>query len=405
MRLPEQFSPLEAAVSMHLGAVLTPGQAQDLACWVAGTLLAGSACLTLVVAALVEALALGRWHRVRQALKEVLLDGAERSCPGRVQLTPERGFAPLLNWVLSLWPSRDLALAVDVTTHKDRLTAIVISVLYRGRAIPVAWALLPGQQQGAYLPPLLELLAALAPATRGLRQVTLAADQGLWSPTLYAQICAYGWHPLMRVHRNVTVWLGKRRPVRADRLVAGPGQAWVGRAVVHQDRQRQQRLTVVVLWAANYDEPWVVYTDLPPREVGVAWYALRYWIELGFRDLKRLGWQWERTRRLEPTRVARHWLVLAIATLWSLACGTEADDAACRRADGSQRPRVLSTFQRGRFVWLGLLLGRRPLPTPTLLPEPWPDTSRYPGLTVTYWQDPADPEPAAQTHTAVNLPL
>ena len=29
-----------------------------------------------------------------------------------------------------------------------------------------------------------------------------------------------------------------------------------------------------------------------------------------------MGWQWYRTRCLDPTRVDRHWLVLAVATLW-----------------------------------------------------------------------------------------
>jgi hypothetical protein len=393
MRLPAQFSPLDEALSTHFGAVLTPGQRRDLAAWVAGTLLAGSACLTLVVTALVETLALGRWHRVRQALQEFLLDGAARSSPCLVQLTPEACFAPLLGWVLSLWRSRDLALAVDVTTHQDRLTAIVISVLYRGRALPVAWQILPGNQPGAYLPPLLRLLDLLAPQTRHLACVTLAADQGLWSPTLYAHVCRWGWHPLARVHRSVWVWLGRRRHVRADQLVPGPGHAWVGRATVHKDPQRQRRLTVMVVWAHGYDEPWVIFTDLAPRVVGVAWYALRFWIELGFRDLKRLGWQWERTRRLESTRVARHWLVLAIATLWALATGTAADDAARPRADGTLAPRPVSTFQRGRAVWLGVLTGCRPLPPLVLRPDPWPDERRFPGLTISYWHDPDAPAP------------
>jgi hypothetical protein len=68
-------------------------------------------------------------------------------------------------------------------------------------------------------------------------------------------------------------------------------------------------------------------TDLAPRQVQQSWYGLRMWIELGFRALKGVGWQWQRTRRTDPERVARHWLVLAVATLWVLGCGTRADDA------------------------------------------------------------------------------
>ena len=49
-----------------------------------------------------------------------------------------------------------------------------------------------------------------------------------------------------------------------------------------------------------------------PAAVDGAWYGLRTGIELGFRALKSLGWPWERTRRTDPLRVARHWVVLAL---------------------------------------------------------------------------------------------
>jgi hypothetical protein len=55
---------------------------------------------------------------------------------------------------------------------------------------------------------------------------------------------------------------------------------------------------------------------------------LRVWIELGCRALQSFGWHWERTRRSDPARVARHWLVLAVATLLSLAVGTRLEEAA-----------------------------------------------------------------------------
>jgi len=49
-------------------------------------------------------------------------------------------FAPLLTWILSLFPSggRDVFLALDVTTQQDRLSVLSIAVLYRGSAILVA---------------------------------------------------------------------------------------------------------------------------------------------------------------------------------------------------------------------------------------------------------------------------
>ena len=49
-------------------------------------------------------------------------------------------FGPLLEWILAWWPADQprLALALDATTLKKRFTVLVISVVYRGCAIPVA---------------------------------------------------------------------------------------------------------------------------------------------------------------------------------------------------------------------------------------------------------------------------
>ena len=68
-------------------------------------------------------------------------------------------------------------------------------------------------------------------------------------------------------------------------------------------------------------------TDLSPQQVGVSWYGLRAWKELGFRAVKGVGFRWQHTRRTDPERVARHWLVLSVATLWNLAYGTRLEDA------------------------------------------------------------------------------
>ena len=164
----------------------------------------------------------------------------------------------------------------------------------------------------------------------------------------------------------------------------------------------------MVVWYAEQEEPWVILTGLPPKEVGVSWYALRFWIELGFKAIKSLGWKWDKTRRTDPARISRHWLVLPVATLLALAYGTRAcpvldtgvEDAQDRRiAPGNLRtpPKTLASNHRdprsrpARTVsvirhgigWLRrLLLKGRLWSRVWLLPEPWPEPK--PNLEVTH---------------------
>lgn len=388
MRLPRECYQMEEQLAQYL-PVLRPAQRRGLALWVYGAVVAQSACQNAVVSAL---LAAGRFHTVRQYLREWLYDGADKAAPCQTQVEVEQCFAPLLGWLLAWWHGRELALASDATLHGQRVTALVVSVLYRGSAVPVAWHILRANRPGAWLRPLGRLLRQLRPAIPKEMQVVVFADRGLWSPRLWRTIRAGGWHPVMRVRQATSFqpFGGPRQP--AATLVRAPGDGWVGRGVVFREHQRQRVVTLVVVWGAAQREPWVVVTDLPPAEVGLCWYGLRMWIELGFRALKGVGWQWQHTRRTDPARVARHWLVLAVATLWVLAYGTRSEDAQTQgvpparlrtpSAPPPAGPRPLSVFRQG-VQWFGrqLLRGRlwRRL---WLLPEPWPQPA--PHLQVTY---------------------
>ena len=64
-------------------------------------------------------------------------------------------------WVLSLWAGTQLALALDATTLGDRFTVLVISVVYRGCAIPIAWTVLTANVEKAWRPEWLRRLRQL----------------------------------------------------------------------------------------------------------------------------------------------------------------------------------------------------------------------------------------------------
>ena len=395
MRLPRECYQMKQLIQTHLPH-LTQTQLTGLAWWVCGAILAGSACQNAVAAALSTR---GNWHNLRQYLREWLYDGSDRARPCKTQLEVSICFVPLLRWVLAWWRSERLALAVDPTSKKDDSVAIVISVLYRGCAIPVAWHIRHANQRGSWMDPIVELLRELAPAVPREMTVVVLCDRGIASPKLWKQIRAHGWHPYMRYPKNIIFCAedGRRLPARA--FVPRPDTAWIGWGTAFGRGTAKRRCTLLAVWYTEQEEPWVILTDLPPEEVGVSWYALRFWIELGFKALKSLGWQWQKTRRTDPERISRHWLVLSVATLLVLAYGTRVEDAYDRRiAPGSLRapPRTLAPTHRsspekpGRTVsvirhgiaWLRRSLHRGRLWSRVwLLPEPWPEPK--PNLEVT----------------------
>ena len=396
MHLPRETYQMQKTIETHLPH-LSQAQLSGLVLWVCGAILAGSACQNAVASALSP---WHKWNNLRQYLREWLYDGSDRTSPCQTQLEVSLCFAPLLRWVLALWHSERLALAIDPTLKGDQTTAIVISVVYRSCAIPVAWRIRRATQPGSWMDLTVELLRELAPAVPRDMTVIVLCDRGISSPKLWRQIRAQGWHPYMRYRKNITFCAdgGKRLPAQA--FVPSPDTAWVGRGTAFGPPTAQRRCTLLAVWYIEQEEPWIILTDLPPEEVGVSWYALRFWIELGFKAIKSLGWQWDKTRRTDPTRISRHWLVLSVATLMALAYGTRVEDANDRRiAPGNLRspPKVLAVTHRDPWSrptrtvsvirhgidWLRRLLLRGRLWSRVwLLPEPWPEPK--PNLEVTH---------------------
>ena len=83
-------------------------------------------------------------------------------------------------------------MAIDPALKGKETTAIVISVVCRGCAIPVARRIMRANKPGAWMDPVVELLQAAAPEEM---KVIVLCGRGLTSPELWEQIRARSLPP------------------------------------------------------------------------------------------------------------------------------------------------------------------------------------------------------------------
>jgi hypothetical protein len=327
---------------------LSKPQALGLALWSIGIVLARSASLHAVVLALAIWLPFQRLN-LRKRLQEWYLEAAAKKGHGtggtgqhRRDWDPHAVAADLLPWILEGWPSRQLVVALDPTNFGDRFTVLNISVLYRGCAVPVLWTVVEGGQPEAWEPHWERMLQGLAERVPAGWQVLVLTDRGLYSPRLFRCLQGLHWHPFLRIRaQGFYRPLGGRKWLALEKLQPPIGQTQACRAEVFKNEDGRLDCTLLAYHGEGYAEPWLIVTALPVEVAQASWYGLRGWIEQGYKRVKGEGWNLPRTRITTCARLERLWLAVALATLWVLEVGGEAEvDEQARRGEASAGKRV-----------------------------------------------------------------
>lgn len=305
---------------------------------------------------------------IRQRLREWTYEAQQKRGKKRRTVEVESHFAPLLRWVMRSWEKpKQVVLALDVTYLRDRHTILTVSVVYRACAIPVAWRVLKSNEKGAWHPLWVALLKGLHPAVAKSCTVMVLCDQGLYSKRLFEVICQLHWHPLMRIR---TQGLYRRQGAKhwhpLDKIAfRGMKSKWLQAQCFKAD---PLRCTLWVQWLAQYDQPCLLVTDLAPKQVKGNPYALRTWMESGFKDLKRGGLRWEQTKMTVPLRLERLLFVMALAMFWLVRQGSVQADLLF-----SETPLLsLSCTTLGWLATLVSAIRRLPLPFASFAPYAFP---------------------------------
>jgi hypothetical protein len=397
MSCPDRLSRWSHEVSRAFGHLSKP-QVWGLVLWSAGMALAGAAGITQISALL--ALVLEQEEQTMfQRLREWYLDAKHKSGKKRRELDISSCFAPLLRWIVCLWEpgKRQMVLVLDTTTLGERWTILSISVVIRSCAIPVAWKVLGGHEKGSWRPHWEGLLKHLEGSIPADWQVLVMADRGLYARWLFQAICARGWHPFLRINLGVKARAVAEEPFDwISRWTPMPGTRWKGQVECFAGKASHLTCTLLMHWEAGYEHAWAVLTDLEPEHAEVSWYGMRTWIETGYKDFKRGLWGWHHSKMQEAGRVERLWLAMAVAQVWMVSVGCQAEEkqeqkdpgadlkashiARRRRTRPADQPpeRRLSCVVRGRLGLVAALFNAGVLPCGRLLPQAWPQTITAP---------------------------
>lgn len=283
------------------------------------------------------------------------------------------GMICLSRWILScaFKLSRRVVLLVDESALQEHLKVMVVALAYRNRAIPLAWWCYPEtdypMSQVDLIDTLLGRVAAGIPQ-KGV-EVVVQADRGIGcSPELMHRVMRRGWYFLFRVQGSVRLKLSNGREVAFGDVVDRPGRCFC-EEVKALKKSGWLQCRALGYWKVGHKEPWLLLSNW--EKATTSEYAMRFWEEPAFKDLKSNGFNWQKSHVRDPEHANRLWLAMALAYSWVISLGTCAlEDCRLLRQVARGNKSRLSVFRLGIMLLERLLYLNKSLPgAPHLNPE------------------------------------
>ena len=246
----------------------------------------------------------------------------------RIEVAPLYG--PLIERALREWGKHTLYLALDTSMLWNQYCVIRLSVVYRGRAVPIVWEVLKhgssSVTHGAYE----ELREGVPPLLPAGVKVVFLADRGFADTALLAQLRRLGWHFRIRLKATFSVLRSGQPDCKVEDFALAPGRA----LFLHNVAITVEPFGPVSLALARHSrtgESWYIVSDEPTSVHTFTEYGYRFDIEENFLDDKSNGFQLESSLVRDAAALTRLCFVLAVATLYLVAQGTQVVTAQKRR--------------------------------------------------------------------------
>jgi hypothetical protein len=251
---------------------------------------------------------------------------------------------PLLA-ALSRNEQRELIICLDGSAMGQECVALVASLVYAGRALPIAWLVVKGKK--GHLPQQrhLELVEMVYQLLGGTNRVMVLGDGEFDGTDLLAKLTDYGWHYVVRTAKTSQLHEGELE-FNFELLGVGPG-GLVAVPKATFTAHKYGPVLALAVWDERYKEPLYLVSNLIEADQAVDYYRRRFRIECFFSDTKTRGFRLDKSHLDKPEKLSRLLIAVVLAYWWLTYLGVkgrEADwDKLVHRTDRTD----LSFFQLG----------------------------------------------------------
>jgi hypothetical protein len=240
---------------------------------------------------------------------------------------------------------RPLVFIMDGSVVGRGCVALMVSLLYHQRALPIAWAVVEGKK--GHFPEdthvaLIQQVHALVPPEA---TVVFLGDGEFDGTGLQAAIEGFDWHYVCRTAKNIQIQAQGQELSLADLGVQAGGRVFRKGVLFTEDAYGP--VMVIARWEKGYAEPIYLVSNMTSVQEACKWYRRRMTIETFFSDQKSRGFQLDKSHLSDPERLAHLMIATGLAYVWVIYLGVQALEQRWRKRIHRVSRCDLSLFQLG----------------------------------------------------------
>ncbi len=278
-------------------------------------------------------------------------------------------FLPVAEQLLQTLATQPIQLVMDGSVVGRGCIALMLSVVYHGRALPLCWVVVSGAK--GHFPQTMhqELLSQVQAIMPEGASVSFLGDGEFDGIKLQADLRHSSWLYVCRTASSIRVsaygvsfHLGAL--ARRGELVAVT-PAWM-------TAEQYGPVSLLAIWEEGYKEPIYLVTNMGDLDMAVQLYKKRPQIETFFSDLKSRGFHIHKSHLSDPARLCRLLIACCLAYLWIVYLGVCAMQQEWMKRLHRLDRCDLSLFRLGLRLLARCLKDHIPIPDGLLVPVTLP---------------------------------
>lgn len=228
-------------------------------------------------------------------------------------------YLPYVNALVESLLHQSLVVIFDGSVTARGCVTLMASVLYKGRALPLAWITRSGTK--GHFPECLhlELLKQVRAIIPDSAKVIFLGDGEFDGMDLTKQIEKYNWQYVCRTAVN-RIFHENGEPFSLQNIDVGRSE-YFSIPNVYASDSTYGPYHAIVWWEKGYQDPIYLITNFELPHEAFYWYKRRFRIETFFSDQKSRGFHLDKSHISDPERVQRLMIATCLAYIWIVFLG------------------------------------------------------------------------------------